>query len=64
MYPVGPNPNTNSSVICLPQADNNEEQNLAQVYELCEQFELALEFIASEQNISIEELLSNSQLHS
>ena len=33
-------------VECLPIADNNEEQNLAQVYEICLQFELAILFKA------------------
>ena len=51
--PVGADPNTNASVICLPIAANNEEQNLAQVFELCEQFELAIRFIASENNVSV-----------
>ena len=55
MYSRRPNPNTNASVICLPIAANDEEQNLAQVFELCEQFELALRFIALENNISISE---------
>jgi hypothetical protein len=45
--PAGPNANPNDDVICLPIAANNAEQNLAQVYEICEQLELALEWIVS-----------------
>ena|SRR5918995_2311255 len=47
----GDNPNPN--VECLPLAFNDLEQNLSQVFEICEQLELALEYIASENNISI-----------
>lgn len=47
----GDNPNPN--VECLPLAFNNLERNLSQVFEICEQLELALEYIASENNISI-----------
>jgi hypothetical protein len=47
----GDNPNPN--VECLPLAFNDLERNLSQVFEICEQLELALEYIASENNISI-----------
>jgi hypothetical protein len=41
-------PPINSAADCLPIAANNAEQFLAQVYELCEQFELALQFIVTQ----------------
>jgi hypothetical protein len=47
----GDNPNPN--VECLPLAFNDLERNLSQVFEICEQLELALEYIASENNISL-----------
>ena len=40
----GTQTNPLTGVECLPIADNNEEQNLAQVYEICLQFELAILF--------------------
>ena len=43
--PQGPGINPNAA--CLPIAAADAEQNLAQVYEICEQLERALEFIAS-----------------
>jgi hypothetical protein len=49
----GDNPNPN--VECLPLALTDAERNLAQVFEICEQLELAIEYIASENNISISE---------
>jgi hypothetical protein len=39
--------NTNSSVICLTQGSPSSEQNYAQLFEICEQFELALRFLVS-----------------
>ena len=48
---TGNNPDPN--VRCLPQPPSGFEDLLAQVYELCEQFELAIEYIASENNISM-----------
>ena len=46
---TGDNPNAK----CLPIAPNNQEQFLAQVFEICDQFEQAVKYIASERNISI-----------
>ena len=51
--PVGagtPNP----AATCLPIAASNQEGDLAQVYEICEQLELAIEWIAEQDNISLE----------
>jgi hypothetical protein len=48
---TGDNPNPN--VECLPIAPQNQEQFLAQVFEICEQFDLAVQYIADERNISI-----------
>jgi hypothetical protein len=48
---TGDNPDPN--VRCIPIAASGQEQNLAHVYELCKQLELAIEYIASENSISI-----------
>ncbi len=37
--------NTNSSVICLTQGSPSSEQTYAQLFEICEQLELALRFL-------------------
>ena len=46
----GTQTNPLTGVECLPIADNNEEQNLAQVYEICLQFELAILFKAGDES--------------
>ena len=51
----GTQTNPLTGVECLPIADNNEEQNLAQVYEICLQFELAILFKAGYEGTSISE---------
>jgi hypothetical protein len=52
--PVGNDPNRDERVECLPVGVRALDlYDLAQVYELCEQLQLALEFIAQKEGISI-----------
>jgi hypothetical protein len=51
----GTQTNPLTGVECLPIAANNEEQDLAQVYEICLQFELAILFKAGDEGTSISE---------
>ena len=44
---IPPPLNTNSSVICLSQGSVSSEQDYAQLFEICEQLELALTFLVS-----------------
>jgi len=50
---AGPFPNPSASVICLSIASPNAEQNISQVYDVCEQFELAILFKAQQDGTSI-----------
>ena len=52
---AGPFPNPSASVICLSIAPLNVEQDISQVFELCEQFELAMLFKAQKDGTSITE---------
>ena len=52
---AGQFPNLNPSVICLSIAEPMAEQNISQVYDLCEQFELAILFKAQQDGTSITE---------
>jgi hypothetical protein len=48
----------NPAATCLPQPPSGREDLLAHVYELCRQFELAIEYIASEQPTTIQNAFS------
>ena len=52
---AGPFPNPSASVICLSIAPSMLEQNISQVFDLCEQFELAILFKAQQDGTSIPE---------
>jgi hypothetical protein len=52
---AGPFPNPSASVICLSIASSMVEQNISQVSDLCEQFELAILFKAQQEGTSITE---------
>jgi hypothetical protein len=55
-------PNPSASVICLSIADSMVEENISQVYDLCEQFELAILFKAQQDGTSITEAFEDFAL--